>query len=184
MANFAITNSTAVGGGKAAEAIGTSFKSMIFMGNSSATSSLTGAGNFRRGKIYDILVGTIATPADNFLVYDVTRITLGATVSGSSQGGISSISSGLGLDLADAFGFVNYVAINSSAEAGIAATNELWMVGINQRASYRWVAAPGSEFVWPATSSATTSNGMAIRANSSGGGFTSLVSVNCLWQEQ
>ena len=182
MANFGITNSTAIGGGNVQQSMTTTYKTLISMGNSSATGSTVGAGMYRRGKLYDILIGTNATPADNYLEYDVTRITLGTTPAGTTTLGISSISSNFGLDPADSNGCVNWLQINSTAEVGITATTEVWYVGINQRASYRWVAAPGSEIVWPAVSSATASGGLALRARS--GSFANTVTGNVFFQEQ
>jgi hypothetical protein len=46
---------------------------------------------------------------------------------------------------------------------------QMWYVGVNQRASYRWVAAPGSELVWPAASTAAAGNynGLALGARGS-----------------
>lgn len=182
MANFGITNSTAIGGGNVQQAMAATYKSLVVLGNSSATGSTLGAGMFRRGKLYDILIGTNGTPADNFMEFDVTRITLGTTPAGVTTLGVSSLSSNFGLDPADNNGFVNWCQINSSAEVGVTATNEIWYVGINQRASYRWVAAPGSELVWPAVSSATASGGIALRARSAA--YTGTATANVLWQEQ
>lgn len=182
MANFGITNSTAIGGGNTQQAVTTTYKTLMAFGNSSATSTVVGAGAYRRGKLYDILIGTNGTPADNYMEFDCTRITLGTTPSGIVNTLISSLSSTFGLDLADNSGFVNAATINSTGEVGLTATVEVWYVGINQRASYRWVAAPGSELVWPAVSSATASGGLALRTRS--GGYTGTATATVLWQEQ
>lgn len=182
MANFGITNSTAMGGGNTQQAVGGTYKSLITVGNSTATTATLGAGMLRRGKIYDILIGTNGTPADNYMEFDCTRITLGTTPSGITTTLITSLSSGFGLDPADNGNFVNAVTINSTGEVGIAATAEVWYVGINQRASYRWVCAPGSELVWPAVSSATASGGLSLRTRS--GGYTGTATGNVLFQEQ
>jgi hypothetical protein len=133
-------------------------------------------GMLRRGKLYDILIGTNGTPADNFLEFDVAR----TTVQGASAvilGTLSSISSALGLDTADT-GCAAFTMNNSSVETTITTGAEVWYVGINQRASYRWVAAPGSELVWPATSSA----GFAVRARSAA--YTGTATATLLFQEQ
>ncbi len=182
MANFGITNSTAIGGGNVQQAITATYKSMVTVGNSTATGTLLGAGMLRRGKLYDILVGTNGTPADNFMEFDVTRVTLGTTPAGTTTLGISSISSNFGLDPADNGGCINWIQINSTAEVGISATTENWYVGINQRASYRWVAAPGSELVWPAVSSVGPANGLSVRARSAA--YTGTATVTALFQEQ
>lgn len=186
MANYGITNSTAIGGGNTQQAVATTYKTLVAAGNSSATSATLGAGSYRRGKLYDILVGTNGTPADNYMEFDVTRITLGTTPSGITTTLITSLSSTFGLDIADNNGFLNAVTINSTAEVGITSVTEVWYVGVNQRASYRWVAAPGSELVWPATSSSTSggnpNNGLALRVRS--GGYTGTGTATVLFQEQ
>jgi len=171
MANFGIANSTAIGGGNVQQAVASTYKTLIALGNSSATSATNGAGYYQRGKMYDILVGTNGTPADNYMEWDVARITLGTTPSGIVNTLVSSLSSNFCLDPGDNTGFTWAATINSTAEVGITAVTELWYVGVNQRASYRWVAAPGSELVFPAVSSATAGNGLALRTRS--GGYTS-----------
>lgn len=179
MANFTTVNTTGMGAGSSQAAMTTTYKTLILIGNSTGTTATIG-GQLRRGKIYDLLMGTNGTPADNYMEYDMTRVTMGASSVGG--GGISSLSSNFGLDLADSNGFVAMVGINSSAETTFTATTESWYVGVNQRASYRWVAAPGSEFVYPANSSATGNNGYGFRARS--GGYTGTATANILWQEQ
>lgn len=182
MANFGLTNSTAIGGGNVQQAVAATYKTLIAVGNSTATTATNGAGLLRRGKLYDILVGTNGTPADNFMEFDVTRCTLGTTPSGITTTLVTSLSSNFGLDPADNGNFVNAATINSTAEVGITATTEVWYVGINQRASYRWVAAPGSEIVWPAVASATASGGLAVRTRSAA--YTGTATVTALIQEQ
>jgi hypothetical protein len=182
VANFSITNSTAIGGGNTQQAMAATYKSLFTVGNSSAMTGAVGAGMFRRGKLYDILIGTNGTPADNFLEFDVARITLGTTPAGITTTQVTSLSSNFGLDPADNGGLMNAVLINSTAEVGITTPIENWYVGINQRASYRWVAAPGSELLWPANSSTTGNNGLTVRARSAA--YTGTATVTALFQEQ
>lgn len=176
MPNFLITNSTAIGGGAVQQATATTYKSLITVANSSAAPTTLGAGLYKRGRIYDILVGTNGTPADNFMEFDVTRATIGTTPAAVTLG-ISSLSSGFAADSADSGNSLNWIAINSTSEGGITPTTECWYVGINQRASYRWVANPGSELVWPAISSVGPSNGLSGRARSAGYTGTATMSV-------
>jgi hypothetical protein len=181
MANYGVSNSTALAG-TAQLGIGSSYSNMIIIAPSSgALVSNPVASGLRRGKIYDILVGTNGTPADNFIEWDLCRCTVGTTLTW--LGTVSSVSSGYALDPADV-GFAAFVANNSSAGSSAAsiATAQPWYVGVNQRASYRWVAAPGSEIVYPAVSSATAGNGVALRARSAG--YTGTVTGNVLFQEQ
>lgn len=183
MANFAVTNgSTQVGGiaaGSSQAAMTTTYKTLITIGNSTGSLTTVG-GQLRRGKIYDILIGTNATPADNYLEFEIGRITMGAsTVLG---GGLSSLSSNMALDPADNTGCVASVGNNSSIETAYSYLTQPWYIGINQRASYRWVAAPGGEIVYPATSSATGNNGVGLRCRS--GGFTGTATGTVHFSEQ
>lgn len=180
MPNFLITNSTAIGGGATQQAVTTTYKSLVSMANSSAAPITVGAGLYKRGKLYDILVGTNGTPADNYMEFDVCRATIGTTPSGVTLG-ISSLSSNFAADPGDNGNSLNWLAINSTAEGGITATTEVWYVGINQRASYRWVSAPGCELVWPAVSSATASNGLVTRVRS--GGYTGTATATVYFTE-
>ena len=54
---------------------------------------------------------------------------------------------------------------NPTANGTVTAASQVFYLGINQRASYRWVASPGSEFVWPATAS----NGFTLQMSSASG---------------
>lgn len=177
MPNFAVVNTTAALGGAAQSAITTTYKTQIITFNSSTASGSVTA--LRRGRLYDILVGTNGTPADNYMEWDVVRVTGGVTTS--TLGSISSLSSLYALDTADNTGAGSQIAINSSVETDRTTGTEVFYVGVNQRASYRWVAAPGSEIVWPANASATPTNGLAGRARS--GGYTGTATMNWLFTE-
>ncbi len=147
MANYSITNST-LGGTGTQQAMTTTYKTLVCVyASTTGTASLV-----RRGKIYDILIGTDGTPADNYLEWDMARMTAPST---------SALVVANPLDPADAAMAAGSIA-NSTTEGTFSSSGEVWYVGVNQRASYRWVAAPGSEIVYPATSSA----GVALRARS------------------
>jgi hypothetical protein len=128
----------------------------------------------RRGKWYDMLLGTNGTPADTFVVYDVSRTT-------SSPAGTPPYTSAVPtpLDGADAAAsaicYTN--ATSSTGEPTITSSTSMFNVGVNQRASYRWVAAPGSELVYPATSL----NGLLLRAS---GTATVTAACTVLFAEQ
>jgi len=163
MANYAISNST-LGGTGTQQAMAATYKTLV-----SVHASSTGtAGLTRRGKIYDILVGTNGTPADNYMEFDLARVTVPST---------SAIASANPLDPADA-AFAGGAIANSTTEGTYTSSGEVWYAGINQRASYRWVAAPGSEIVYPATSS----NGIGLRARS--GAYTGTATGTVYNQEQ
>ena len=162
MAQYAVSNSTTVGGGQSQQALTTTYKSLaVVAASTAATGTFSG---LRRGKLYDLLIGTNTTPADNVLTFDVCRVNYGSStaITTGSQPPLSSFSSNLLLDFADAAPTA-WISINSSVETWLTNPVELWSVGINQRASYRWVAAPGSELIYPANSSGNTSsaNGLA-----------------------
>jgi len=104
-----------------------------------------------RPALYDFSVGTSGTPADNVVVWQVQRFTASGTRTGVTPTALDS---------------------GDPASTGVSGqqhtveptyTTEVWRDGMNQRASYRWVAAPGGEIVCPATAS----NGVGIAAKSS-----------------
>jgi len=184
MANYAIQNSTVSGFGNTQQAMTTTYKTIVLVG---VGSSVSGSGfpsggavspyNPRRGKIYDILIGTNGSPVDAVQQWDLAR----ATTMLSSEvfiGAVSSVSSALALDPADGL-IAAFAIVNSSAEVATY-SNDVWSIGCNTRASYRWVAAPGSEFLYPATSS----QGLGLRASSPAGSYTSTVTATVLLSEQ
>lgn len=154
MALYSISNST----GLAAQAAVTT-TDITLAGIFASTIAPAPTIRLSRAKVYDILVGTVGTPADNSMYWSMQRCTTGSTPA--YAGYASSIA--IALDQADAVTAMAVFA-NSSIETSITATqtNMPWYVGVNQRASYRWVAAPGSEIVQAATSS----GGLALRTRS------------------
>lgn len=149
MPNYTITNGSTASAGTQ-QATAAAYASAT-LGIGSSTTILS------RGKLYDILVGSNAAPGDTFVEWDVSRITVQST---------ATIVAAPPLDPADA-ACVFQVTVNSSTHGTISVPN-LWYVGMNQRASYRWVCAPGSELVWPATAS----NGVQLRPRGSYTGTT------------
>lgn len=167
MANFSITNGSTTGGGTQ-QATTTTYLSATI---SVAASSINGGNSpLCRGKMYDVLVGTPSTPGDTAIEWAIDRITATSTTTNLQ---------GFPLDSADP-GTTNLITqcmINSS-QFGTIGGQQLWYVGMNQRASYRWVCAPGSELVWPATAS----NGLTLRPRSPS--YTGLVTATVMCQEQ
>lgn len=180
MPNLVITNSTAIGGGNVQQATAVAYKSLIVAGNSSATTASFGAGGYRRGNWFDWQIGTNGVPADNYMEFDICLITLGTTPAGITGSLISSLSSNFGTDTAD-FNFQAALQINSTGEVGITALTEKFYLGINQRASYRLVVNPGSNLLYPANSSATGTNGLALRVRS--GGYTG-TATGTVWMSE
>jgi hypothetical protein len=143
-----------------AQNLSSSYKTIVALWAVTAT--------LRRNKVYDVLVGTDGTPADNAVIWDISRQTADGTATSITL---------TALDPADgAFG--GAAKANYTAEGTITAASSVWNVGVNQRASYRWVAAPGGELVGPATNLA----GFALRAKSPG--YTSTVTGKLHNEEQ
>lgn len=103
----------------------------------------------RRGRVYDIILGAEATPADAALQWMVQRYTAAGT---------STAVTPKPLDLADAV-FLGQAGENHTAEPTYTAGEVMLSISLNQRASFRWVAAPGGELVYPAT----TANGFGLK---------------------
>lgn len=158
MANYSINS----GLGGTAQAITSTYKTLL-----SATAQTT---SLRRIKIYDVTFGTLGTPADQSYEFDISRQTAAST------GGTTLTP--VALDPADAAAFTVGTG-NPTGEGTITATSSVFYLPINQRASYRWVAAPGSELVGPATNLA----GLAIRTRSVSGG-TATAGALFLFTEQ
>jgi hypothetical protein len=186
MASFAVTNSTITGQAGTSQTMTTTMKSVIacVVGTSNSVNAPSAGAvlitQARRGRLYDILIGTNTTPGDTVVQWDVARLTAFGSSIITNTGGLSSVSSNYALDVAD-YNVAATVVANSCAETNITAGAELWGVGINQRASYRWVAAPGSEMVWPATSC----QGLDLRAMgpSGGGSFAGTVTATVMFTE-
>lgn len=134
------------GHGGTQQAMTTTYKTLA------ALTSATGATTLRRGFVYDVLFGTDGTPADNSMTFKVDRQSTVGT-------GTAAVPSPL--DSGDAAALL-VGTTNHTIEPNVTAATLLMEVGINQRASYRWVAAPGGELVIPATNVA----GLGLRAKS------------------
>jgi len=159
MANYSVNNSL----GGTAQNLSSSYKTIILTTSSSVTQA-------RRGQIYDVMFGADGTPADNAIVWDISRQTVVGTATAVTP---------VALNPADA-AMLGVAAANATAEGTITATSSVMNIAVNQRASYRWVAAPGSELVYPAT----TANGFALRAKvPTGSSYASTVTAQWLVTE-
>lgn len=163
MANYTITNGSTASAGTQQSVTTTYVQATLAVTCSTANG---GSATPRRGKVYDVLVGTNGTPGDTFVEWDISRCTTSST---------ATFVASPPLDPADAA--ANALAVVNSSQHGTIAVPNLWYIGMNQRASYRWVCAPGSELVWPATAS----NGLVLRPR---GSYTSTVTGTIQWQEQ
>ncbi|TXH51848.1 MAG: hypothetical protein E6Q97_17360 [Desulfurellales bacterium] len=97
----------------------------------------------KRGRIYDIMVGSVATPADQAAKFLVGRTTANQT---EGAGYVPN-----NLDPAGPAGEYDSGVGVYSVEPTYTASKELLAFSVNQRATFRWVAAPGSELLMAAT---------------------------------
>lgn len=103
-----------------------------------------------RPRLYDIICGTKGTPADNALDWQVSRFTAAGTGTAVTE---VALDPGAPTQAAAALE-------NHTVEPTYTADNQLLDFGLNQRATFRWVAAPDGELVLPATAA----NGIGIVA--------------------
>jgi hypothetical protein len=120
-----------------------------------------------RNSVYEMWFGNIGAPADLVTVHTVQRIT--ADGSGTAV-------TPTAIDPADRASQCTCLEDHSS-EPTYTSNTQLLEIPLNHRATFRWVAAPGSEIITPAT-------------DNNGIGFTALHAsattdwrVGCLWEE-
>lgn len=121
-----------------------------------------------RGRIYDLVIGSDATPADVATEFNVER----GTVSGTGTAVTPRA-----LDPGDPAALLSGEAGTFSPGPTRTAASALLNIALNQRATFRWVAAPDSELVVPATSD----NWVGITSIASGG--TPNINATILYQE-
>jgi hypothetical protein len=126
-----------------------------------ATATLTS------GKIIDVDFGAAGTPADNYMEYDISRQTAAGTSSAATPNALDPT-----VRAAGTVGSVNF-----TAEGTVTAASSVLYIPVNQRASYRWVAVPGSELVIPNVNL----DGFAIRFRS--GSYTGNVGITAFHTE-
>ena len=127
----------------------------------------TGATTLRKAWVYDVTFGTDGTPADNTVTYKIDRQTSTGTRSAATPAP---------LDSADAAALIT-AGVNTTIEPTVTSATQLLEIATNQRATYRWVAAPGGELVVPATNVA----GLGGRAKSPAYASTAVATVH-LWE--
>lgn len=159
MAKYAVST----GNAGTSQANTTTYKTQI------AITAATGATTLRKGWIYDVMFGTDGTPADNAMRYKIDRqTTVGTGTSATAAPLMDTVANG-----GDAAALL-VVTVDHTIEPTVTANTQLLEVGVNQRASYRWVASPGGEFVV----AAVNVNGIGVRSNSPAYTGTSLCSLN------
>jgi hypothetical protein len=128
----------------------------------------TGATTLRRGWIYDVMVGADGTPADNVINWVVNRNTTAGTATSHAPTPLEGPS-----PTGDAAALLTGL-VNHTIEPTVTDVTGLIQVAVNQRASYRWVAAPGGELVVPAVNV----NGIGVRAKSPAYASTATASMS------
>jgi len=106
-----------------------------------AVGSIIAGATPRRGYVYEITYGSEGTPADNAFLWTVDRCT--------TQGTSSAVTPST-RDQADTVA-ANAVAGQNFTINPTVSTLLMSRLPLNQRATFRWVAVPGKELVWPAT---------------------------------
>jgi hypothetical protein len=100
--------------------------------------------------VYEMWFGNSGAPADQVTVYTIGRITADGTGSAVTPSP---------LDAADRASQCTCLE-NHTAEPTYTSGGELLEMPLNHRATFRWVAAPGGEFITPATDN----NGIGMKA--------------------
>lgn len=120
-----------------------------------------------RGRIYDMLFSQGGAPADTVVRWEVPRMTTSAT-------GAAAVENPLDPDAPPAD-----LLAEEEVTVGptVTADSQVLDFDLNQRATFRWVAAPGGELVVPATAA----NGFFF--NCSSGAYTGIARVTVHWEE-
>ena len=126
-----------------------------FQRTASTTASLgsmtADATRARRLRVYDIIFGSEATPADAAVLWTFQRCSAAGTSTGVTPQNLDPASATTEYDAGE----------NHTIEPTYTASAILGNFALNQRATFRWVAAPGGEWVMPATAS----NGFGIQTD-------------------
>ena len=96
-----------------------------------------------RPALYDMVIGSVATPADAAVKWHVQR----TTAVGTEGSGYTPVA----LDPGDPASLADYGVGAYSVEPTFTANAVLLQISMNQRNTFRWVAAPGGELIAPAT---------------------------------
>lgn len=122
-----------------------------------------------RVTLYDVIIGSDATPADQAGEFVFNRTT--------AAGGGGTALTEVPLDPLTVAATVAGTGGTFTAQPTDTANTELLMIGLNQRATFRWVASPGGEFY----STATAANGLFLR--SVGHSATPNINFSVMWWE-
>lgn len=101
-----------------------------------------------RGALYFFNLGTTGTAADGVLEWRISRFTAAGTTTAVTP---------VALDPGDPAALLTSGS-NASGEPTYTAGTSVFDQGLNQRATYTWIAVPGGELIVPATAS----NGLGV----------------------
>ena len=142
-------------------------------GSQTLTTSATTALGFaaqstaHRNSVYEMWFGNIGAPADQVSVHTVQRITADGSGTGVTPTAI---------DAADRASQCPCLE-NHTSEPTYTSNTEVLEIPLNHRATFRWVAAPGSEIITPATDN----NGLAFKCLHAS--VTTDWRVGAMWEE-
>lgn len=137
-------------------------------GTNLTIAEVVAVGSTVRARIYDIIIGSDAAPADNGGEYNVIR----GTVSGTPTTTVVPRA----LDPGDPASLMSLEVGTFSGQTKTA-NSALLNIALNQRATFRWVAVPDGELVTPAT----TDNWIGLESIGNSG--TPNTNVTFHWQE-
>ena len=126
------------------------------------------ASTLTRGSVYDYVFSHGGTAADNVVTWVIQRF----TVAGTEGAGVTPAPLDPDAPAAQLDG-----AEDHSVEPTYTAATELLDFDLNQRATFRWVAAPGGELVTPATAA----NGIGAQVFSAA--YTGVANCTTMWEE-
>lgn len=102
------------------------------------------AANMRRAKVYDWTLGCGAAPADNTFIHVMQRCTTAGTGASLTPNSLDPADT-----LASTIVAKDTITVDATLTAGAFHARK----ALNQRATFRWVAAPYGEIIIPATAS-------------------------------
>ena len=122
-----------------------------------------------RARVYDWVIGQGSAAGDTTIRWEAARATTSAT-------GTGVVENALDFDAPTA-----EILAEDEVTVGptVTADEQLLDFDINQRATFRWVAAPGGELVIPAIAAST----IFFNASESSGGYTGIARCTVHWEE-
>ncbi len=121
----------------------------------------------RRLALYEFLIGSEATPADNAFLYEWKRCTSAGTATAVTPVMLDPSDSATEADANE----------NHSVDPTITAIDPVMSIAINQRSTFRWQATPRNEILVPATAS----NGLVLKTPTAS---ALVVTASTFWNEE